>query len=78
VVSRKPEVSEVAGLPVGHRYAYGVPTSLLVLRRDNFKGKIVPSYIDARETHFIQGRLSQLGLESTYFFDAMIHGSRNP
>jgi len=66
----------VVGMAVGHRFAYGLPASLLVLRRIDFSGKIVPDYIDARETFFIQKRLDSLDLKTIYLFGAMKHDSQ--
>ncbi|PSO04521.1 hypothetical protein B9Q12_02280 [Candidatus Marsarchaeota G2 archaeon ECH_B_SAG-G06] len=76
ILSKNPKVGAVVGLSVGHRFAYGLPASLLVLRMENFQGKIIPAYIDARETYFIQKRLEKLGLQTVYLFDSMIHRSR--
>jgi glycosyltransferase involved in cell wall biosynthesis len=70
------EVGAVVGMAAGHRLAYGLPASLLVLRSKDFRGKVIPDYIDARETYFIQGRLDNLGLETVYLADAIIHRSQ--
>ena len=66
----------VVGMAVGHKFPYGLPASLLVLRKTDFLGKIVPDYIDARETFFIQKRLEHLGLKTHYVFGSMIHRSQ--
>jgi len=76
VAMENPEVGAVVGMSLGHRFAYGLPASLLVLRHGDFHGKIVPDYIDARETFFIQRRLDSLGLETRYIFEAMKHESQ--
>jgi hypothetical protein len=65
----------VVGLSNGHRFAYGLPASLLVLRKRDFEGKIIPDYIDARETFFLQRRLDTHGLSTSYVYDAMKHRS---
>ena len=65
----------VVGMAVGHRFRYGLPASLLVLRRNNFLGKIVPDFIDARETYFIQRRLDEQKLKTYYVLDSMVHRS---
>jgi hypothetical protein len=39
-------------------------------------GKVVPGYIDARETYFIQKRLDELRLGTYYAFDSMVHRSQ--
>jgi len=66
----------VVGMSVGHKFAYGLPASLLVLRMKDFHGKIIPDYIDARETFFIQNRLDSLNLKTMYIFSAMKHSSQ--
>ncbi len=66
----------VVGMSLGHRFAYGLPASLLVLRKADFEGKIIPDYIDARETHFVQRRLKTLGLRTFYVLDAITHRSQ--
>jgi hypothetical protein len=69
-------VGAVVGLAKGHLFAYGLPASLLVLRRRDFRGTIIPDYIDARETFFIQKRLDGLKLRTAYVRDAIIHRSQ--
>jgi len=71
-----PEMGAVVGMAVGHRLAYGLPASLLVLRNSDFKGIRIPDYIDARETYFIQGRLDERHLKTAYLADAMVHRSQ--
>jgi glycosyltransferase involved in cell wall biosynthesis len=71
-----PSVGAVVGMSKGHRLAFGLPASLLVLRRADFQGKVIPPWIDARETFYIQKRLDQLGLKTVYVYDAMIHRSQ--
>jgi len=66
----------VVGMALGHRFRYGLPASLLVLRKNDFLGKIVPDYIDARETFFIQRRLENHRLRTLYVYDSMIHRSQ--
>jgi len=74
-LSRK-EYGAVVGMALGHRFRYGLPASLLVLRKNDFVGKIVPDYIDARETFFIQRRLDNRKLRTYYVCDSMIHRSQ--
>lgn len=69
-------VGAVVGMAVSHRLAYGLPASLLVLRSADFGGKVIPDYIDARETYFMQERLDSLGLRTVYLADAIIHRSQ--
>jgi glycosyltransferase involved in cell wall biosynthesis len=66
----------VVGMSQGHRLTYGLPAGLLVLRKRDFDGKIIPDYIDARETYFVQRRLGELGLKTFYVPDAMVHSSQ--
>ncbi len=71
------EFGAIVGMAMGHRLTYGLPASLLALRRDDFcEGKVVPDYIDARETFFIQQRLDELGLKTYYLMDAIRHTSK--
>jgi glycosyltransferase involved in cell wall biosynthesis len=71
-----PRIGAVVGMSLGHRFTYGLPASLLVLRCEDFKGKIIPDYIDARETFFIQKRLDSLGLKTVYLLNSMKHESQ--
>ena len=70
------ECGAVVGMPLGHRLTYGLPAGLLVLRKRDFEGKIIPDYIDARETYFVQRRLDERGLKTFYVPDAMVHRSQ--
>lgn len=70
-----PETGAVVGMAIGHRFAYGLPASLLVLRNSDFAGFSIPEYIDSRETYFIQHRLDERRLRTVYLADAMIHRS---
>lgn len=65
----------VIGLAVGHRFAYGLPASLLVLRKADFRGNVIPKDIDGRETHYIQRRLDALNLKPYYVHDSIYHHS---
>jgi glycosyltransferase involved in cell wall biosynthesis len=66
----------VVGMSLGHRLSYGLPAGLLALRKRDFDGKIIPDYIDARETYFVQRRLDERGLKTFYVPDAMVHRSQ--
>jgi glycosyltransferase involved in cell wall biosynthesis len=66
----------VVGMAVGHRFRYGLPASLLVLRKNDFLGEVVPDYVDARETYFIQKRLDNQKLGTYYVLDSMVHRSQ--
>jgi len=72
----KEKYGAVVGAPQGHKFAYGLPASLLALRKSNFEGTVVPDYIDARETFFLQRRLNKLGLETFYVPNAIVHRSQ--
>lgn len=71
-----PRVGAVAGMGLGHRFAYGLPMGVLVLRSRDFKGKVIPSYVNAREEYFVSRRLRSLGLKSVFLADAKIHRSQ--
>jgi glycosyltransferase involved in cell wall biosynthesis len=73
---RNPGCGAVVGMALGHRFAYGLPAGLLVLRKSDFEGKFVPDYVDARETFFILRRLESLGLMIWYLHDSMVHRSQ--
>jgi glycosyltransferase involved in cell wall biosynthesis len=73
---QNPEVGAVVGMAVGHRLAYGLPAGLLVLRARDFRGKVIPDFIDARETFYIVRRLGELRLETVYLADSMVHESQ--
>ena len=66
----------VVGMPRGHKFAYGLPASLLVLRKNDFERKTIPAYIDARETYFIQRRLDDRHLRTFYAPEAIVHRSQ--
>jgi len=70
------EYGAVVGMAVGHRFQYGLPASLLVLRKRDFMGKIIPDYIDARETFFIQKHLDRKRSGTYYVLDSMVHRSQ--
>ncbi len=46
------------------------------MRKRDFKGRVIPDFIDARETYFIERRLMRMGLGIVYLSDAMIHRSQ--
>jgi glycosyltransferase involved in cell wall biosynthesis len=71
-----PKVGAVEGMGVGHRFAYGLPMGFLVLRSKDFKGKIIPRQITAREEFYVQRRLRRLGLTTVFIPNAKIHRSR--
>ncbi len=72
---KDPEVGAIVGMSHEASLPYGLPAGLLVLRRDDFQGRVIPSAIDARETYYIQSHLDELGLKTSYLPNAMIHRS---
>jgi glycosyltransferase involved in cell wall biosynthesis len=77
IIEEKEGYGAVVGMARGHSLAYGLPASLLVLRAKDFAGlKIIPDYIDARETFFIQNRLDNLGLKTYYIANTIVHSSQ--
>ena len=73
---RNPEVGAVAGLGLGHRFTYGLPMGVLVLRSGDFRGKVIPPYVNAREEIFVRRRLNALGLATVFLADAKVHRSQ--
>lgn len=71
-----PDYGAIVGASKGYTFAYGLPGSLLVLRKSDFAAKIIPDYIDARETYFIQRHLDDLGLRTFYMPNSIVHRSQ--
>lgn len=71
-----PRVGAVVGMSVGHRFVYGLPMGLLVLRTRDFQGGVIPSSINAREEFYVRRRLEREGLASVFVSGAMIHRSQ--
>ncbi len=69
-------VGAVVGMGVGHKFQYGLPMTLLVLRSRDFKGKVISSNIGAREEFFIKRRLAAQGLSTVFIPAVMIHKSQ--
>ncbi len=74
-ILEEPRVGAVVGMSSGYWLPYGLPAGLLVLRQGDFEGRIIPSFIDARETYYIQARLNSKGLDTKYLSGAMVHRS---
>ncbi len=70
------QIGAVVGMAIGHRFAYGIPASLLVLRKRDFSGAVIPQHVNHRETWFIQRRLDDLGLKTYYIFHSIRHSSQ--
>lgn len=75
-ILENPTVGAVVGMSVGHRFAYGLPMGLLVLRAKDFHGRIIPSSINAREEFYVRMKLRSLGLSVIFVPGAMIHKSQ--
>ncbi|MDG6899056.1 MAG: glycosyltransferase family 2 protein [Nitrososphaerota archaeon] len=75
-VLENPRVGAVVGMSVGHRFAYGLPMGLLVLRAKDFQGRIIPSSVNAREEFYVRMRLRSMGLSVVFVPGAMIHRSQ--
>jgi glycosyltransferase involved in cell wall biosynthesis len=73
---QEPTCGAVVGVSIEHRFSYGLPASLLVLRKRDFEGPIIPDFIDARETFFIQRRLDKNRMSVAYLPASMIHRSK--
>ena len=71
----KREFGAVVGLAIGHRFAYGLPASLLMVCKADFGGEVIPEHVEGRETHFIQRRLDSLKLKTYYVYHAILHHS---
>lgn len=71
-----PTAGAVVGMSAGHRFAYGLPMGLLVLRAKDFQGRIIPSSINAREEFYVRRRLRSMGLSVVFVSGAMIHRSQ--
>ncbi len=66
----------VVGMTSTQKLRLGLPASLLVLRKSDFEGKVIPPDIDARETFFIMRRLKEKHLRAFYIPDAIVHRSQ--
>jgi glycosyltransferase involved in cell wall biosynthesis len=71
-----PKVGAVEGMGVGHRFTYGLPMGFVVLRSKDFRGRVIPSSINAREEYFVQRRLRNLGLSTVFVPNAKVHRSQ--
>jgi glycosyltransferase involved in cell wall biosynthesis len=69
------KVGAVVGMAIGHRFLYGLPFSLTVIRRGWAASVRVPESINARETFYYRERLRSDGLRIRYVLDAMRHFS---
>ncbi|MDA4125269.1 MAG: glycosyltransferase family 2 protein [Thaumarchaeota archaeon] len=75
-ILQDPRVGAVEGMGVGHRFAYGLPMGFVVLRSRDFRGRVIPSEINAREEYFVQRRLRSLGLSTVFVPNSKVHRSR--
>ena len=75
-ILENPIVGAVVGMSAGHRFAYGLPMGLLVLRANDFRGRIIPSSINAREEFYVRKKLRSAGLSVVFVSGVMIHRSQ--
>lgn len=68
-------VGAVVGVARGHVFCHGLPASLLVLRRSEYRAVSIPPGIDARETFYIMKVLRERTLSVRYVKNAMVHRS---
>ncbi len=68
-------IGAVVGMSQSYKLPFGLPAGLLVLRRKDLQGQVIPSFIDARETYYLQARLTKLDLKVSYIPNTMIHRS---
>ena len=68
-------VGAVVGCSVGHRFLYGIPLGLTLIRRDLAEKVSPPDYIQGRETFYFEEVLRRNALKVAYIRDAMIHRS---
>jgi glycosyltransferase involved in cell wall biosynthesis len=71
----RPGVGAVVGMARGHRFLYGLPFSLTVLRRAWAVQVQLPEDVQARETYYFQQKLSKDRLRVAYVLEAMDHHS---
>lgn len=73
---QRPKVGAVVGLSMGHRYLYGLPFGLTVLRREWALRVTIPDDVQARETYYFQQAMRRDRLKVAYVLDAMDHRSQ--
>ena len=66
----------VVGMTNTQKLRLGLPASLLVIRKRDFPGKIVPEVVDGRETFFLSRRLKDLKLRVFYLPGSIVHRSQ--
>jgi len=63
----------VVGLPVGHRFLYGLPLGLTLFRRSTLLPIRFPEELQSRETYAIQREMRSRKLRVRYVLDACEH-----
>lgn len=66
-------VGAVVGLPIDHRFAYGLPLGLTLFLRATLIDVPFPGGVQGRETYFIQKDFRTRGLKVRYVLDACRH-----
>ncbi|MGI0129667.1 MAG: glycosyltransferase family 2 protein [Thermoplasmata archaeon] len=72
---RAPHVGAVVGTAVGHRFLYGLPLGLTLLRREWAQRVPIPPTAQGAETYYLRRALRTGRLKVRYVLDAMEHRS---
>ncbi|HXW67631.1 MAG TPA: glycosyltransferase family 2 protein [Thermoplasmata archaeon] len=72
---RSPRVAAVVGCGVGHRFLYGLPLGLTLLRRAWARGVAIAPTAQGAETYYLRRALRAQHLRVAYVPDAMEHRS---
>jgi len=71
---QQPRTGAVVGASVGHRYLFGLPMGLTLIRRDwGCSVRIPPGAPQGQETYYFRRELSRAHLKIRYVPDAMLH-----
>ncbi len=68
-------VGAVVGCSSGHRFLYGLPLSLTLLRRSWAVDVAIPPQAQGRETYYLQRAIRKAHRKVVYVLDAMEHRS---
>ena len=69
------KIGAVVGCALGHRFLYGIPLGLTLIRLDLAKKVQPPDRIQGRETYYFEEVLRKNSLKIAYIKDAMVHRS---
>jgi glycosyltransferase involved in cell wall biosynthesis len=72
---RQPRTAAVVGASVGHRFLYGLPLGLTLLRREWASSVAIPPTVQGAETYFLRRAVREQRLKVRYVPDAMEHRS---